>query len=151
LQDGKLSVFLSLCQLLDAVSRVASLGFEKSYRETVVLMTRSYLDKVKTVVGTSDSSTLPAEAMAERVEVRFLLTYYDYCSFSFIFLSFMPSNILYSTHMPLKTANLLFFFYSLYYFQFISFLAYPNLFGIKGSVVVVVVVLLPIIPCIKFW
>lgn len=62
---------MHLGQLLDAVSLVASLGFEKSYRETVVLMTRSYLDKVKTVVGSPDSTTLPAEAMTERVEVCF--------------------------------------------------------------------------------
>ncbi|CAA6664833.1 unnamed protein product [Spirodela intermedia] len=54
-------------QLLDAVSRIACLGFEKSYRETVVLMTRSYLDKLKTV-GSAESKTLPPEATAERVE-----------------------------------------------------------------------------------
>ncbi|XP_078444700.1 phosphatidylinositol 3- and 4-kinase family protein [Wolffia australiana] len=54
-------------QLLDAVSRVACLGFEKSYRETVVLMTRSYLDKLRTV-GSAESRTLPPEATAERVE-----------------------------------------------------------------------------------
>ncbi|KAJ4718889.1 Phosphatidylinositol 4-kinase alpha 1-like [Melia azedarach] len=38
--------------LLDAVSRMATLGFEKSYRETVVLMTRSYLSKLASVGST---------------------------------------------------------------------------------------------------
>ncbi|CAI0377232.1 unnamed protein product [Linum tenue] len=54
-------------RLLDAVSRIASLGFEKSYRETVVLMTRSYLAKLSSV-GSAESTTLPAEANTERVE-----------------------------------------------------------------------------------
>lgn len=54
-------------RLLDAVSRMASLGFEKSYRETVVLMTRSYLDKLSTV-GSAESKTLAPEANTERVE-----------------------------------------------------------------------------------
>ncbi|KAJ6849268.1 phosphatidylinositol 4-kinase alpha 1-like [Iris pallida] len=54
-------------RLLDAVSHMASLGFEKSYRETIVLMTRSYLDKLKTV-GSAESQTLPSEAITERVE-----------------------------------------------------------------------------------
>ncbi|KAL0386973.1 UNVERIFIED_CONTAM: Phosphatidylinositol 4-kinase alpha 1 [Sesamum radiatum] len=39
--DGSNAGSLRL-RLLDAVSRMASLGFEKSYREAVVLMTRSY-------------------------------------------------------------------------------------------------------------
>ncbi|KAJ4791345.1 Phosphatidylinositol 4-kinase [Rhynchospora pubera] len=69
LEEGDaLSPSLLRLRLLDAVSRVASLGFEKSYRETVVLMTRSYLDKVKTVVGSADSNILPADAVTERVE-----------------------------------------------------------------------------------
>lgn len=55
-------------QLLDAVSRIASLGFEKSYRETVVLMTRSYLSKLSGV-GSAESKTLAPEANTERVEV----------------------------------------------------------------------------------
>ncbi|XP_072972382.1 phosphatidylinositol 4-kinase alpha 1 [Typha angustifolia] len=54
-------------RLLDAVSHVACLGFEKSYRETIVLMTRSYLDKVKNV-GSANDNTLPPEATTERVE-----------------------------------------------------------------------------------
>ncbi|XP_058075440.1 phosphatidylinositol 4-kinase alpha 1 isoform X2 [Magnolia sinica] len=54
-------------RLLDAVSRMASLGFEKSYRETVVLMTRSYLDKLSTV-GSAESKTLAPEATTERTE-----------------------------------------------------------------------------------
>lgn len=36
-------------QLLDAVSRVASLGFEKSYREVVVLLIRGYLSKLSSI------------------------------------------------------------------------------------------------------
>ncbi|KAJ0974487.1 hypothetical protein J5N97_016452 [Dioscorea zingiberensis] len=53
--------------LLDAVSCMASLGFEKSYRETVVLMTRSYLDKLKSI-GSAESNTMAPEATTERVE-----------------------------------------------------------------------------------
>lgn len=54
-------------RLLDAVSRMASLGFEKSYRETVVLMTRSYISKLSSI-GSAENSTLPPEATTERVE-----------------------------------------------------------------------------------
>ncbi|XP_059647700.1 phosphatidylinositol 4-kinase alpha 1 [Cornus florida] len=54
-------------RLLDAVSRMASLGFEKSYRETVVLMTRSYLSKLSSI-GSAESKTLAPEANTERVE-----------------------------------------------------------------------------------
>ncbi|XP_043723692.1 phosphatidylinositol 4-kinase alpha 1-like isoform X2 [Telopea speciosissima] len=54
-------------RLLDAVSRMASLGFEKSYRETVVLMTRSYLNKLSTI-GSAESKTMAPEATTERVE-----------------------------------------------------------------------------------
>ncbi|PSS29414.1 Phosphatidylinositol 4-kinase alpha 1 like [Actinidia chinensis var. chinensis] len=54
-------------RLLDAVSRMASLGFEKSYREIVVLMTRSYLSKLSNV-GSAESKTLAPEATTERVE-----------------------------------------------------------------------------------
>ncbi len=59
---------LNLLQLLDAVSRIASLGFEKSYRETVVLMTRSYLNKLSSI-GSAESKTVAPEANTERVEV----------------------------------------------------------------------------------
>lgn len=65
-----------MMQLLDAVSRMASLGFEKSYRETVVLMTRSYLDKLSTV-GSAESKTLAPEANTERVEVCNLYIAFD--------------------------------------------------------------------------
>lgn len=54
-------------QLLDAVARIATLGFEKSYREAVVLFTRSYMDKLSTV-GSTQSRTLAPEATTERVE-----------------------------------------------------------------------------------
>lgn len=54
-------------RLLDAVSRMAGLGFEKSYREAVVLMTRSYLSKLSSI-GSAESKTLPPEATTERVE-----------------------------------------------------------------------------------
>lgn len=66
-----LSVMYTLLQLLDAVSRMASLGFEKSYRETVVLMTRSYLNKLSSL-GSADNKTVPQEATTERVEVCIL-------------------------------------------------------------------------------
>ena len=61
-------ILVELLQMLDAVSRMASLGFEKSYRETVVLMTRSYLSKLSSV-GSAESKTLAPEATTERVEV----------------------------------------------------------------------------------
>ncbi|KAK2665282.1 hypothetical protein Ddye_003856 [Dipteronia dyeriana] len=54
-------------RLLDAVSRIASLGFEKSYREVVVLMTRSYLTKLSSV-GSAESKTMASEATIERTE-----------------------------------------------------------------------------------
>nr|XP_027112831.1 phosphatidylinositol 4-kinase alpha 1-like isoform X2 [Coffea arabica] len=54
-------------QLLDAVSRLASLGFEKSYREAVVLLIRSYLSKLS-AVGSAESKTVAPEATIERVE-----------------------------------------------------------------------------------
>lgn len=67
--DGFLLLsYFFLLQLLDAVSRMASLGFEKSYRETIVLMTRSYLSKLS-IIGSSESRTVAPEATTERVEV----------------------------------------------------------------------------------
>lgn len=62
-------VFAELLQLLDAVARLASLGFEKSYHEAVVLMTRSYLSKLAAVCSTESTTTSP-EATTERIEVR---------------------------------------------------------------------------------
>lgn len=68
LEEGDASTpSLLRLRLLDAVSRMASLGFEKSYRETVVLMTRSYLSKLSSV-GSAESKTMAAEATTERVE-----------------------------------------------------------------------------------
>ncbi|CAL9779627.1 unnamed protein product [Musa acuminata subsp. burmannicoides] len=68
LEEGDASTpSLLRLRLLDAVSRIACLGFEKSYRETVVLMTRSYLDKLKNI-GLTEDKTLPSEATTERVE-----------------------------------------------------------------------------------
>lgn len=68
LEDGDASTpGLLRLRLLDAVSRLASLGFEKSYREAVVLMTRSYLGKLS-LVGSAESKTLAPEATTERVE-----------------------------------------------------------------------------------
>lgn len=58
-------------QLLDAVARMASLGFEKSYRETIVLMTRGYMDKIK-AIGSEETQTGPPEAITERTEVCFI-------------------------------------------------------------------------------
>lgn len=69
-------------QLLDAVSQMACLGFEKSYRETVVLMTRSYLDKLKNL-DSAESKTMPPEATTERLEVWLIflkpLFLHDFC------------------------------------------------------------------------
>ncbi|KOM42251.1 hypothetical protein LR48_Vigan04g244900 [Vigna angularis] len=68
LEEGDASTpSLLRLRLLDAVSRMASLGFDKSYRETVVLMTRSYLNKLSNV-GSAESKTEAAEATTERVE-----------------------------------------------------------------------------------
>ncbi|XP_062093052.1 phosphatidylinositol 4-kinase alpha 1 isoform X1 [Humulus lupulus] len=68
LEEGDASApSLLRLRLLDAVSRMASLGFEKSYRETVVLMTRSYLHKLSSV-GSAESKTVAPEATTERVE-----------------------------------------------------------------------------------
>ncbi|KAK9691100.1 hypothetical protein RND81_09G176000 [Saponaria officinalis] len=68
LEEGEASApGLLRLRLLDAVSRLASLGFEKSYRETVVLLTRSYLSKLSTV-GSAESKTVAQEANTERVE-----------------------------------------------------------------------------------
>uniref|UniRef100_A0A0D6QSE9 1-phosphatidylinositol 4-kinase n=1 Tax=Araucaria cunninghamii TaxID=56994 RepID=A0A0D6QSE9_ARACU len=68
LEEGDASTpSLLRLRLLDAVARMASLGFEKSYRETIVLLTRSYLDKLSTV-GSTQSRTLAPEATTERVE-----------------------------------------------------------------------------------
>ncbi|XP_042499214.1 phosphatidylinositol 4-kinase alpha 1-like isoform X2 [Macadamia integrifolia] len=68
LEEGDASTpSLLRLQLLDAASRMASLGFEKSYRETVVLMTRSYLNKLSTI-GSAESKTMAPEATTERVE-----------------------------------------------------------------------------------
>ncbi|XP_057436826.1 phosphatidylinositol 4-kinase alpha 1 [Lotus japonicus] len=68
LEEGDASTpSLLRLRLLDAVSQMASLGFEKSYRETVVLMTRSYLNKLSSV-GSAESKTEAPEATTERVE-----------------------------------------------------------------------------------
>ncbi|GLT52926.1 hypothetical protein SLA2020_262340 [Shorea laevis] len=68
LEEGDASTpSLLRLRLLDAVSRIASLGFEKSYRETVVLMTRSYLGKLSSI-GSAESKTVAPEATTERVE-----------------------------------------------------------------------------------
>lgn len=47
---------------------MASLGFENSYREAVVLLTRSYLGKLSSI-GSAESKTMVPEATTERVEV----------------------------------------------------------------------------------
>lgn len=68
LEEGDASIpGLLRLRLLDAASRMASLGFEKSYRETVVLMSRSYLGKLSSI-GSVESKTLAPEATTERVE-----------------------------------------------------------------------------------
>lgn len=68
LEEGDASTpSLLRLRILDAVSRMASLGFEKSYREVVVLMMRSYLSKL-TSIGSTESNKLPEEANTERVE-----------------------------------------------------------------------------------
>ncbi|XP_008775172.2 phosphatidylinositol 4-kinase alpha 1 isoform X2 [Phoenix dactylifera] len=68
LEEGDASApSLLRLRLLDAISLMACLGFEKSYRETIVLMTRSYLEKIK-ALGSTGNNTSPPEATTERVE-----------------------------------------------------------------------------------
>ncbi|WZY96960.1 hypothetical protein YC2023_069289 [Brassica napus] len=68
LEEGDTSTPCSLrLQLLDAVSRIATLGFEKSYRETVVLMTRGYLREILTVVSVESKTSEPT-SRKEHVE-----------------------------------------------------------------------------------
>ncbi|VFQ72155.1 unnamed protein product [Cuscuta campestris] len=64
--DASMPGFLRL-RLLDAVSRMASLGYEKSYREAIVLMTRSYMSKLASI-DSAECNDLPEEATKERVE-----------------------------------------------------------------------------------
>ncbi|KAI3928954.1 hypothetical protein MKW98_014545 [Papaver atlanticum] len=64
-EDDTSAPSLLRLQILNAVSRIACLGFKKSYRETVVLMTRSYLNKLSTI---GSAETLAPEATTERVE-----------------------------------------------------------------------------------
>ncbi|KAL3684958.1 hypothetical protein R1sor_002980 [Riccia sorocarpa] len=64
--DGARPSLLRL-KLLEAVGRLACMGCEKSYREVVVLLTRSYLDKLS-IVGSSQSRTIPPEGTTERLE-----------------------------------------------------------------------------------
>ncbi|KAG8364319.1 hypothetical protein BUALT_Bualt19G0116400 [Buddleja alternifolia] len=68
LEEGKASTpGLLRLRILDAVSCLASLGFEKSYREAVVLMSRSYLAKLYNV-GSDERRTRQPEATTERLE-----------------------------------------------------------------------------------
>ncbi|PWA36786.1 phosphatidylinositol Kinase, Armadillo-type fold protein [Artemisia annua] len=64
--DAKTPGLLRL-RIIEAASRMASLGFEKSYREVIVLMMRSYLSKLSSI-GSAESNSLPEEANTERVE-----------------------------------------------------------------------------------
>ncbi|CAH8301812.1 unnamed protein product [Eruca vesicaria subsp. sativa] len=68
LEEGDTSTPGSLrLQLLDAVSRMATLGFEKSYRETVVLMTRSYLRNISTV-GSEEGNISEPKSRTKHLE-----------------------------------------------------------------------------------
>ncbi|CAH9056262.1 unnamed protein product [Cuscuta europaea] len=68
LEEGDASVPGRLrLRLLDAVSHLASLGFEKTYREAIVLLIQSYVSKL-TNIGSAESRTLAPEATTERVE-----------------------------------------------------------------------------------
>ncbi|KAG2304894.1 hypothetical protein Bca52824_033545 [Brassica carinata] len=69
LEEGDTSTSCSLrLQLLDAVSRIATLGFEKSYRETVVLMTRSYMSKISTV-GSEERKISESKSRTKHLEI----------------------------------------------------------------------------------
>nr|GEZ24195.1 phosphatidylinositol 4-kinase alpha 1-like isoform X2 [Tanacetum cinerariifolium] len=66
--DDDASTHGLLClRIFKAASRMASLGFEKSYREVIVLMMRSYLRKLSSI-GSDESNALPEEANRERVK-----------------------------------------------------------------------------------
>ncbi|GJS42110.1 phosphatidylinositol 4-kinase alpha 1-like protein isoform X1 [Tanacetum coccineum] len=58
LEEGDASTPVTI---LEAASRMASLRFEKSYREVIVLMMRSYLSKLSSI-GSVKSNALPEEA-----------------------------------------------------------------------------------------
>ena len=48
---------------------MATLGFEISYREAVILLIRSYIDQLSTV-GSTQNRTLAPETSSERIEVE---------------------------------------------------------------------------------
>ncbi|EOA36778.1 hypothetical protein CARUB_v10008074mg [Capsella rubella] len=54
-------------QLLNVVSRIASLGFEKSYCQAVVLMTRSYFSKISRVESVESNTSSP-KSRSEYIE-----------------------------------------------------------------------------------
>nr|GEW24229.1 phosphatidylinositol 4-kinase alpha 1 isoform X2 [Tanacetum cinerariifolium] len=58
-------------QILEAASRMASLGFQKSYCKVIALMIRSYLSKLSSI-GFAESNALLEEANRERIK-RMLL------------------------------------------------------------------------------
>lgn len=68
-------------QLLDAVSRIATLGVETSYRQTVALMIRGYYSQISTG-GSVERKTSAPKSRTEYVEVYFSLIH---CSFSEFF------------------------------------------------------------------
>lgn len=68
LEEGDASAPSKLrLRLLEAVARMASLGWEKSYKDVVGLLVRSYFQKLNTV-GSTHSRTLAPEGTTERVE-----------------------------------------------------------------------------------
>ncbi|KAG7573163.1 Armadillo-type fold [Arabidopsis suecica] len=68
LEEGDASTPLSLqLQLLDAVSRIATLGVETSYRETVALMIRGYYSQISTG-GSVERKTSAPKSRTEYVE-----------------------------------------------------------------------------------
>lgn len=80
---------------------MASLGFDKSYRETVVLMTRSYLSKLSSV-GSAESKTLAPEATTERVEVCIIYKCeIDMMSLSFLTVYYVKDYSLVRSHSRL--------------------------------------------------
>ncbi|XP_056163425.1 phosphatidylinositol 4-kinase alpha 1-like isoform X2 [Syzygium oleosum] len=77
LEEGNASTAgLLQIRLLDAVSHIASIDFEKSFCETVVLMTRSYLGWLSSL-GSAGSETLAWEATTERVDVVSSVTWLE--------------------------------------------------------------------------
>lgn len=90
-------------QLLDAVSRIATLGVETSYRQTVALMIRGYYSQISTG-GSVERKTSAPKSRTEYVEVYFSLIH---CSFSEFFFSYYTNAHISNCHCKTLAAGFL--------------------------------------------